>query len=134
MISVSEETWCRQRQEDGEESESMSSFEENSPVLLVTPEIALIDAPVTIRLHGLPPGQNVSLRAWLDDTQGNKWASWARFRADAHRTIDVGTQRPEEGTYQDADPMGVVRNPRGGNAAVQGSSCCVARWLSGLSQ
>lgn len=85
----------------------MSSFEENSPVLLVTPEITLIDAPVTLRLHGLPPGQNVSLRAWLDDTQGNRWASWARFRADAHGTIDVGTQRPEEGTYQDADPMGL---------------------------
>ena len=82
-------------------------MEGNSPVLLVTPEIALIDAPVTIRLQDLPSSQSISLRAWIDGSQGNRWASWAHFRADDHGTIDVGTQRPEEGTYQDADPMGL---------------------------
>lgn len=85
----------------------MASLKENSPVLTVTPEIALIDVPVVIRLQGLPSGQPVTLRAWMDDAQGNRWASWAHFRADGRGTVDVGTQRPEAGTYQDADPMGL---------------------------
>ncbi|HET8841013.1 MAG TPA: acyl-CoA thioesterase/bile acid-CoA:amino acid N-acyltransferase family protein [Ktedonobacteraceae bacterium] len=75
--------------------------------MLVAPEIALLDAPVSIRLQGLSSGQKVLLRAWIDDSQGNRWASWAPFRADDDGAIDVRIQRPEEGTYQDADPMGL---------------------------
>ncbi len=74
----------------------------------VTPNPALADQPVTIRLSGLAPGQTTRVDAHLVDALDDAWAGWATFRADAHGTVDVATAAPLAGTYRGVQPMGLL--------------------------
>ncbi len=76
--------------------------------LVVAPSPALVDEPVIIRLTGGLPGAAVTIRASMRDAFGGRlWESHATFEADHNGTIDIATQRPVRGTYQDADPRGL---------------------------
>lgn len=72
-----------------------------------SPQSALVDEPVRIQLRGFAPQQTVILRAKTVDHAGKAWASYATFQADAQGHIDVSTQKPLSGTYQDVDAMGL---------------------------
>lgn len=78
-----------------------------APQLVVTPTTALLDAPVTIRLTGLAPGQEATLRA-RSDVGAQLRNATATFRADATGTIDPAAQAPESGTYGGIDPDGLL--------------------------
>jgi dienelactone hydrolase len=93
-----------------------------SPRIEIQPTDALVDTPVTIRLEGFPAGQQVMVRAHLVQYLGCPWESRATFRADAQGRVDVSTQRPVDGTYEQPDPMGLFwsMTPPAG-AALQGS-------------
>ena len=94
-----------------------------SPRIEIEPTDALVDALVTIRLDGFPAGQQVTVRAQMAQYLGYTWKSRATFRADAQGRVDVSTQRPADGTYEQPDPMGLfwsMAPPAG--AAVQGIS------------
>jgi hypothetical protein len=73
------------------------------PQIEVHPVKALIDEPVAIHLHGFGANETVTLRARM----GQNWSSYATFLTNAHGSADVGTQRPLDGTYDRADPMGL---------------------------
>lgn len=77
------------------------------------------DTPLEIRLTGLYPGADVTLRGRLHDSFGRPFEAAARFFADEAGVIDVATQAPISGSYADADPMGLVwsMTPAGGSAA-----------------
>ena len=71
------------------------------------PPQALIDAPIHLRLHGLAPQQQVTVRARMQDDAQRWWESFASFVADARGEVDLTTQRPLAGSYDDVDPMGL---------------------------
>jgi dienelactone hydrolase len=78
-----------------------------TPLLEVRPRASLVDAPVSIRLTGLLPGQTVTVRTQMRDDAGENWSSSAVFRADAQGQVDVATQKPLAGSYAEADGMGL---------------------------
>lgn len=79
-----------------------------SPRIELTPNPALADAQVAIRLAGFPPSREVTLRARLPDDGGQRWESYAVFETDARGTVEVAARAPLSGTYAGVDPMGLV--------------------------
>src|SRR5918995_3416235 len=73
--------------------------------LTLQPQVALIDAPVSIRLEGLRPRQEVTIRATTSDGEGRPWRSEAVFRAGLNGVVDPAADRPLRGTYTGVDAM-----------------------------
>lgn len=80
----------------------------------VTPNEALADEGVGIRVSGAPPGAAVQICARMTDDFGRAWESEAVFRADAAGAVDVARQAPVEAA--------VVRNRDGSSQGQRGSS------------
>jgi Acyl-CoA thioester hydrolase/BAAT N-terminal region len=57
--------------------------------IALTPGTALIDAPVSIRVTGLPPERGIILRAATVDRYGNRWSSRLGYRADRSGVVDT---------------------------------------------
>jgi dienelactone hydrolase len=77
------------------------------PRLEITPEHALMDEPVRIRVLGCSPHQRVTLTAQMTDDGGRQWISRATFEADAEGTVDLAGHAPLDGSYAGCDPMGL---------------------------
>jgi dienelactone hydrolase len=73
-----------------------------------TPVVSLADEVVRIRIVGLKPQSQVILRARLPDELGGSWESVNTFSVDAHGTVDLSTQAPDDGSYDGVDPMGFL--------------------------
>jgi len=73
--------------------------------LTVEPQVALIDAPVVIRLEGLRPREEVTIRATTNDSEGRLWRSEAVFRAGANGVVDPAADRSLRGTYTGVNAM-----------------------------
>lgn len=73
------------------------------PALEVSPIQALIDQPLSLRVVGLNAGESIIMRARMC-----QWCSEAVFAADTSGIVDLGKQRPLSGTYDVADPMGLI--------------------------
>jgi dienelactone hydrolase len=89
----------------------MVGTEESSsrePRIEITPEGALADEPLEMRLAGFGPHQRVDLRASLDDDAGNVWEAHAVFTCDADGTVDLSRQKPVSGSYKEADDTGLL--------------------------
>lgn len=80
--------------------------------LEIAPNPAFIDEAVAIRLTGLTPRSNVTLRAAVDDAAGRTWESRGLFRADPNGCVDPGVEFSFEGTYRGADAMGLFWSMR----------------------
>jgi hypothetical protein len=78
------------------------------PFLEIAPERPSLDTVLRISLRGLPPGSDVTLRACQADPHGHPWQSSAAFTAAADGTVDLTRDAPVRGSYQHADPMGLV--------------------------
>lgn len=77
--------------------------------MVIEPQVALTDVPVIIRLSGFEPYQRVTVRAQTrDDDFGRAWESYAVFKTDGHGTVNLDQQAPLAGSYQNADPMGLI--------------------------
>ncbi|HEX5546792.1 MAG TPA: acyl-CoA thioester hydrolase/BAAT C-terminal domain-containing protein [Ktedonobacterales bacterium] len=77
------------------------------PAITISPNPALSDEPVRIRLSGFTPGQRVTLRAAMADDAGQRWRSWAEFAANEAGAVDVATAEPLSGSYSGVDAMGL---------------------------
>ena len=78
--------------------------------LTAVPTSALADEPIRIDVSALAPGTAVHLRAsmalpWAPTV---RYHSEATFRADAEGRVDLARQRPESGSYDWVDPMGLI--------------------------
>ena len=91
---------------------------ENNCTISIMPETSKVDEPVTIKISGLLKNERVLIRALSNDYYcintsifdvGNKaeWESYAVFVADESGTIDLENAKPVEGTYKEADKMGL---------------------------
>lgn len=78
------------------------------PTLEIGPERPCLDTVLHIRVCGLPPGGEVTLRAHQNGPWGLLWQSAATFAADGDGTVDLARDAPVRGSYQHADPMGLI--------------------------
>jgi len=78
--------------------------------LQVEPQKALVDAPLTIRVTGLAPGQPAILRAAVPDAEGRLWQAHAGFYADTQGVVDLTRQSPVHGDYEGVNPMGLLHS------------------------
>jgi dienelactone hydrolase len=76
------------------------------------PLVSLADEVVQVRLVGMEPGAQVTLRATMRDDLDHAWGSVSSFTADAAGTIDLSTQAPENGSYEGVEPMGFLWSMR----------------------
>jgi Acyl-CoA thioester hydrolase/BAAT N-terminal region/BAAT / Acyl-CoA thioester hydrolase C terminal len=74
----------------------------------VDPLDAPADAPVAVRVTGVPAGAEVEVAAETVDVAGHRWRSLAVFRAGANGSIDAGADRPTSGSWRAADPGGLL--------------------------
>jgi dienelactone hydrolase len=74
----------------------------------VGPARSMVDEPLGVRLTGLEPGQQVTLRASQTDDLRRTWRAHATFVADSNGEVDVAAHTPLCGTYTEADAMGLI--------------------------
>ena len=75
--------------------------------ILVNATVLLLDQDIAIELQGLAPFQKIKLQAEMTDEKGAVWSSWATFQADGEGRVLVSKQEPLDGTYDEADGMGL---------------------------
>ncbi len=80
------------------------------PRIDLFPSPALVDTPVSLRLIGFPPGQDVMLAATMPVAGVGVYRSFASFRTDAQGTVDVATQAPLPDTTHDPQPLSATYN------------------------
>ncbi len=78
------------------------------PAITITPERGLVDQKLAIRARGFRPGQMVTVRARTFSATHQELAAWATLQADPGGCIDLGEQKPSAGSYDWADPMGLI--------------------------
>lgn len=74
----------------------------------VSPENALIDAPLSIRLTGLSEGDQATIWTSFTDTDDIRWLSYGQFQADDTGQIDPAEHAPLDGTYEGREPLGLL--------------------------
>ncbi len=73
----------------------------------VSPQRALHEEPVSIRVFGLQPGEEITLLANMANYGNAEWQSSATFHADSDGIVDLAAQAPVAGSYHDVDAMGL---------------------------
>jgi dienelactone hydrolase len=76
--------------------------------LEASPADALTDEVLSIRLAGVPADAKVTVAASAADEAGSRWRSEARFVVGPEGAVDVGDVAPSSGSYDRADPMGLL--------------------------
>jgi dienelactone hydrolase len=77
------------------------------PVISVSAAQALLDVPVSVSIHGLPPGARTTVTASARDDSGTTWTSSAQFQASAAGAVSL--QQPSlAGSYTGVNPLGLL--------------------------
>jgi acyl-coenzyme A thioesterase 1/2/4 len=74
----------------------------------VTPDVALLPTPISIRASGFTRGARVRISSHLTDEVGIAWSAHGEFVADAAGAIDVADAPSEAGTYSGTDAAGLL--------------------------
>ncbi len=88
------------------------------PAISIQPSVTLMDQPVSIRLSGFTPGQQVTLRA-MGILSGYTFESAATFQVNSSGAVDLDNQAPLSGSYTGVDGMGLFwsMKPKSGPSA-----------------
>ncbi|MGB8591015.1 MAG: acyl-CoA thioester hydrolase/BAAT C-terminal domain-containing protein [Candidatus Acidiferrales bacterium] len=73
----------------------------------ITPNPALVDELVRIRVRGAAAGERVRLAAWTMDDAARRWDSRAEFVARGDGSVDLAEDASRAGTYRGVDAMGL---------------------------
>lgn len=76
-------------------------------MLSVNPLSCLHDEPVSIKVSGLKPGQDVTLHSSMKDVRNVHFMSYAHYRADGNGEVDVDVMESLGGEYEGVFPMGL---------------------------
>ncbi|EMP39600.1 Acyl-coenzyme A thioesterase 3 [Chelonia mydas] len=68
----------------------------------------LFDDPIQIKVEGLSPLQEVTLRASLTDENGELFQSFAYYRAESNGELDLTCSSALGGSYSGVEPMGLL--------------------------
>ncbi len=80
--------------------------------IIITPNPALVDDEVRIRITGAPPRTPVKIVAWTMDDQNRRWESHAEFLSRLDGTVILSQDAPRSGTYSGVDPVGLFWSMR----------------------
>ncbi len=80
--------------------------------IIITPNPALADDEVRIRITGAPPRTPVKIVAWTMDDQNRRWESRAEFLSRLDGTVVLSQDAPRSGTYSGVDPVGLFWSMR----------------------
>ncbi|MBU5442928.1 acyl-CoA thioesterase/bile acid-CoA:amino acid N-acyltransferase family protein [Paenibacillus sp. MSJ-34] len=82
--------------------------------LHITPTIGLIDEKIAIQVAELPPGGKLKVTASMHFpwAASEKYESFAWFIADSNGHVDLSKQKPDSGTYDYIDSMGLIASLR----------------------
>jgi dienelactone hydrolase len=80
--------------------------------IIITPNPALVDDEVRIRITGAPPRTLVTIVAWTMDDQNRRWESHAEFMSRLDGTVILSQDAPRSGTYSGVDPAGLFWSMR----------------------
>jgi dienelactone hydrolase len=72
----------------------------------VSPQAALVDQPVSVRVQGLAAGARTTLTTRARDTDGITWSATAQFKATSAGEVSLG-QPSLGGSYTGVNPMGL---------------------------
>ncbi|WP_223068666.1 acyl-CoA thioester hydrolase/BAAT C-terminal domain-containing protein [Paenibacillus caui] len=91
----------------------------------ITPRVALVDERIHIYVTELPPGAKLKITASMHFPWAisEKYESFAWFTADANGSVDLSKHKPDAGTYDYIDSMGLIASFQkvssgGGNIAL----------------
>jgi dienelactone hydrolase len=84
----------------------------SAQALQISPNPAMVDDAVAIRVSGLRPSQRVAIQAQLIDGANQHWTSEAQFVADAQGEVDSSTQAPVDGSYKEVSGPGLIWSMR----------------------
>lgn len=79
-----------------------------APHIDLRPDAPALDTPLDIVLEHFPPGAEVTVRTGMRDLLGRRWAARATFLIDEDGVVEIATQAPLDGSYRQADPMGLI--------------------------
>lgn len=82
----------------------------------IQPAEALYGTPFSMTISGLAPGEEATLEAQAIDGSGIIWVSTAIYKADRNGTIDLYSQAPLSGDYDEPDVMGPLWSMKPSNA------------------
>ena len=74
----------------------------------IQPSRALLDQPLTVRISGLAPEQEITVRSRTKDEKETPWQAFATFTADTHGVVDLSKQAPQSGTFTVTDPTALT--------------------------
>lgn len=77
------------------------------PLLQVTPDSALYDSPIEIKVTGLEQGQEVELLLKCVDGNNINWQARSTFIADINGVVNPADQAPVTGNYKGVRAMGL---------------------------
>jgi dienelactone hydrolase len=78
------------------------------PRIEVAPQRPQLDTELHVRVLGLAPSSQVTVRAESVDHIGQMWRAHATFITDSAGTVDLARAKPLSGSYKNADAMGPV--------------------------
>ncbi|XP_063145976.1 acyl-coenzyme A thioesterase 1-like [Candoia aspera] len=77
-------------------------------VLVLPSPTCLYDDPVQVKIEGLSPLQEVTVRASLVDESGDRFQSCAYYRAERNGELDLSCSASLGGSYRGVEPMGLL--------------------------
>ncbi|XP_068211080.1 acyl-coenzyme A thioesterase 1-like isoform X2 [Palaemon carinicauda] len=85
----------------------MNSDSKEGVILSVDPLSCLHDEPVHIKVSGLKPNQDVTLRTSMRDVRNVQFVSYAHYRANGNGEVNVNEMKSLGGQYKGLFPMGL---------------------------
>ncbi|SNS69213.1 Acetyl esterase/lipase [Anaerovirgula multivorans] len=79
-----------------------------NPKITLSSTNQVIDQSLKLQITGLKPNQLVKIQAEMQDDVERTWHSCATFTADCEGKIDLDTTAPQEGSYTNCDPNGLL--------------------------
>ncbi|XP_064079394.1 acyl-coenzyme A thioesterase 1-like [Macrobrachium nipponense] len=86
----------------------MNTTSKEDVLLSVIPLSCLQDEPIHIKVSGLKPNQDVTLKASMIEDRGVPYMSYAHYRADENGAVDVDKMESLGGQYEGIFPMGLI--------------------------
>jgi len=74
----------------------------------IQPSRALLDQPLTVRISGLAPEQEITVRSRTKDEKETSWQAFGTFIADTDGVVDLLRQPPQSGIFTTSDPTALM--------------------------
>ncbi|XP_055726191.1 acyl-coenzyme A thioesterase 2, mitochondrial-like [Salvelinus fontinalis] len=78
-----------------------------APFLTAMPTRALIDEPITLEGHHLPPHSPITVRAYMHNEDGDLWEALSHYNTDWRGVVNMTTDVSVGGSYVGCEPMGL---------------------------